>query len=166
MVIACEIRVTGSFGHQSGSFIPLIHKGLIAIFILFNERVIPGIRCSKNDMVGILALKLEYKEEFGFRAVSGVLIITVTPIGADIITRIIHVREIPTGQHLGVNLGCRYNGGTVVTTSVQREETFVLHSDVIVHRAIELGYRVAGVVSIDDIVFGCAGGNRCTFCNR
>ena len=116
-------------------------------------------------MVGVLTLELEYKVEFGFRAVSAVLVITVIPICADAITRIGHVGKIRTGQHLRVNFGCRYNGGTVVTTSVQREEALALHRDVVVHRPVELGNGVGGIVGIDDVVFCCAGINCCAFSN-
>ena len=77
MIITCEVCVTGRFSKQCTFLIPFIYKFAFFIVILFYIRVVSRIRSFNNDMIGVLTLELEYEEEFGFRAVSSVLVITV-----------------------------------------------------------------------------------------
>ena len=164
MVITGEIYITVSFCHQSGSFIPLIHK-VCGAFVLFYKGDISIIRRTNDDIVWILTHEVKAKEELGFYVRLYILIITARPISADAITWICHIRKVLACQHHCIDFGCRDNGRTVVTTSVQREETLALDSDVVVHRAIKFGNGIRFIVSIDNIVFGSASCNSTTLFN-
>ena len=164
MVITCEVYITVSFSHQSGSFIPLIHK-VLGSLVLFYKGDISIIRRTNDDIVWVLTHEVKAKEELGFYVRLYILIITARPISADAITWICHIRKVLACQHHCIDFGCRDNGRTVVTTSVQREETLTLYSDIIVHRTVKLGNGVGGFVCIDNIIFGSASCNSRTFCN-